>query len=601
VTTSETGRNATSSLHSWDASDSIPSRFRAVVNEDPDRPALTTETGEVSYGALLAEATMIAGSLESRLGSGTEPVGVLMNHSPAIVGVTLGVLLAGRPYLGLSPYMAAPDLRRLIRRVGAIAVVADDTIDPDEALGVPSLLCDDLGVPSERMCRPTSAESLASLLATSGTTGPASAVVDNHANILNNIVNYSHFLDIRPGDVHSCAHPIAFGASRLDVFGGILNGATLAFFDPMTDSLAGFQGWLVKAGVSILHLTPSLFRSVVPWLERDALEADSVVRVVHLGSEPVTTRDLRSFEKTFPVSARFVNRYGATETGTIAMHSPGRDAELHTDHVPVGKPCLRVMFADESRQFIDRGPGEIVVASEYLALGYAGDAEKTHDKFTTVEGVGRVYFTGDRGKLENDGSLVHLGRVDRLTKVNGKWVNLQTIETAIMDHVRVHDCVVVDVEDASGRALVGLLVDVKPDEDDPTSTIKRWLRDRVTRAEVPRHLVRLPALPSLPRGKTDLGRARQIAWAVSMGLPGLQPLESDRLLRFWVEALGLRSGSSTKVAGESFFELGGDSLRAMHLLARVEAEFEIKLPLSGFLLDPTLRGLAQTLTREDGS
>jgi len=86
-----------------------------------------------------------------------------------------------------------------------------------------------------------------------------------------------------------------------------------------------------------------------------------------------------------------------------------------------------------------------------------------------------------------------------------------------------------------------------------------------------------------------------------MGLPGLQPLESDRLLRFWVEALGLRSGSSTKVAGESFFELGGDSLRAMHLLARVEAEFEIKLPLSGFLLDPTLRGLAQTLTREDGS
>jgi amino acid adenylation domain-containing protein len=586
------------SFVAWEEDDietSIGARFARVASLHAGCLALADASGSYTYADLDAWSGAVADALIGRPGRGPEPVPLVFRQGAASTAATLGVLRAGKIYVPLDPDDPAPRLREAAGRVGARLVLHDRETETAAAAAAEPAALDALAIDSLRGVGargdtpPLGAPGDAAyVFFTSGSTGRRKGVLDNHRNVLHNVLRYTNALRIGSADRLTLLQAPAFSGAVSSLFCALLNGAAVFPARPAGESPAHLAAWLRDNRITVYHSVPAIFRGIC-----SAGGDFPDVRVVRLEGDRASSLDVSLHRAHFGDGSILANGLGTTETGLARQLRLGRDDPVEDGVVPVGYavPGVEAAVVDEAGAELPPGAvGEIAVRSRHLALGYWEDPELTAAVFRedSADATLRTYLTGDMGRLRADGCLEHLGRRDFQLKVRGQRVDPTEIETALLRLSFVREAVVSTTEGRRGEGrLVGYVVPAGPVP--PTPEIRAELGRTLPAAFVPSAFVVLGGLPLGPNGKVDRR-------ALPSPLAGRTPqgeARTDlerRLVRLWEDVLEVPVG-----VDDDFFELGGDSLAAAEIVAGLEGVAGFSVPGSALLRAPTVAGLAAAL------
>ena len=588
-----------------DTAQSVPARFEQQVARHGDRPAISSATCELSYRQLDRLANQIARAILARLGDGNEPVAVLFEHDAAAIAAILGVLKAGKCYVPLDPASPAIRTAHLLADSGARLVVTGARCRSlavefaGDRLGLLDIDGLDPHAPAERPALDLSPRLLASMYYTTGSTGRPKGVPETHGNRLVNARRMTNTLRICAEDRLVLLYATGFSGSVNALFGALLNGARLCPFDLREGGHADLARWLRQQAITIYHSPPPVFRSFVDSLtDADAFPS---LRVVLLASDSVYATDVERYRRRFSDSCLLLNAWGATEAPFFRPYFVDKTADLPGDAVPAVGPSGEedeIRLLDDGGVEVPQGEtGEIVVVSRYLSPGYWRQDDRTRERFRPVgpDSDERAYFTGDLGRALSDGSIVHLGRRDFQVKVRGYRVEPAEVEAELRKLEGIKDAVVMGRPDGvDGHQLVAYLVAAGVA---PTVTIlRRELRRTLPEYLVPSRFVMLPALPLTPNGKIDRRALPDpVPGRPELDTPFREPRPHDaferRLTLIWEDVLGVKPIG----VEDDFFELGGDSLLAVELLAQIGKRTGRWIPAAILFQGHTIAHLADYL------
>lgn len=546
--------------------------FGEVAAAYPDRVAVSTAEVELTYAGLAARAGGIARRLQADQDPDDRPgrpVGLALPHGVDMIAAILGTLAAGRSYVPLDPTYPADLLRTMRERAGITTVLDTAWLSTVES------------APYEVVPVPPTAP--AYTLFTSGSTGAPKPVTHSHRSVRHGIANHVTNLHIGAGDRTSLLTSFNFDMAVSDLFAALLSGATVVPVDLRARGFGHLATVLARRRVTIYHSTPTVFRYLAETLSATGTRLPAV-RVAVLGGEQVRRADLDRVRDRFSPECVLVNGYGATEASFVVQNHlrPGApEAESFDGEViPIGYPLpgYQITLHDQRD-----GAGEIVITSDFLALGH-----------------GPSYRTGDLACWLPDGRLRYLGRADRQVKVRGHRADLGEVEAALVRLPGVAAAVVVAVTRDGGQGEVDLIGYVRPAAGAVVDSrqLRRLMRERVPGHLVPRAVMLVDDLPLTPTGKVDL-RALPRPEPPAAGPGGIADppgTETERrVARAWCEVLGVAAvGVRT-----SFFDAGGDSLALARLQQRLSQELGRQLPLPTLLAHPTVSALARHLDQTD--
>nr|BFE74427.1 hypothetical protein GCM10020092_077280 [Actinoplanes digitatis] len=367
---------------------------------------------------------------------------------------------------------------------------------------------------------------------------------------------------------------LSFDVMVRDVMLPLWAGGTLVIPAPgEAEAPEAVVAWLTRRRISVVNVVPSVAWS---WLRYGAAPCPSV-RTVFFAGEPLTGVLVEQWHETFPATRVRVNFYGTTETTLPKVYKRLRRFESTSGLLPVGKPVPGAGFTLAET-------GEIVLVSRYSSHGYLGLPEETAARFTRLAGGETSYRTGDLGRLDDAGDLLVVGRGDDEVKVNGVRIHPAEVAASIRAGGEVHDVFV------TTGPLTAYVVPVRVPFDD--AAVRRDLMAVVPPAMVPSRFVAVPALPQLPNGKID----RAALHRLDVAAPDAVHVRPSGELERWVAAQWTELFGTPDVgAADDFFLLGGDSITAMQLAARIRRDFGVALSVRNVFANPTVALLAQEI------
>ncbi|MFI9331436.1 amino acid adenylation domain-containing protein [Kitasatospora sp. NPDC052868] len=566
----------------------------------PDAPALLGDDTAVSYRELDRAANRLAHALAARGAGPGRIVGVGLPAGADLVTALLAVLKTGAAYLPLDRSLPAERVADCLADSGAVLLLTDRR----ETVDVPVLLLDDArdGLPDTRPEPAVGPDDPAYCIYTSGSTGRPKGVLVPHRGPVN-LVRWQ----LRTGPALRTLQwtSTGFDVSVQEIFATLAAGATLVL---VPEALRGDPAELAAAmrrhRVERLHMAGTPFK----YLVEHGLSVPTLREVRLAGEQLVATPALRRFLAAHP-EARLFNEYGPTEASVIALSHPVTD--LDEARIPIGRPVdnVRVHVLDRAGRPVPVGAtGELALAGPGLAIGYLGDETRTAERFPTGPAGPdeRVYLTGDLVRLRADGTLEYLGRTDEQVKIRGHRVEPGEVQWALGRLPGVRDAAVLARRDADGEAQLVAYV-VAPEADggaEWSAALRTGLAATLPPYLVPDHWVRLDRLPVNASGKL---RAQDLPDPV--GKPGALPAQApdaaaaataegapttpaeQALHLMWCAELRLESVPLDR----SFFDLGGNSLKAVRILSRIRDRFGYQYPLGEFMREPTVRAVARAV------
>nr|WP_320204182.1 non-ribosomal peptide synthetase [Serratia marcescens] len=570
--------------------------FEQWAQRTPDAVAVVNDRDSLSYAQLNAHANQLAHQL---IAQGVRPgdrVATSLERSVSLVIAQLAILKAGAAYVPLDPHLPVARQAWIIGDSGASLILCDRDLDREIAGEIACLRIDRLRQnPTHDPAVPRAGDAPAYIMYTSGSTGTPKGVMVTHQGILRLAIN-NRFASFERGDRFAFAANPAFDASTLEMWGALLNGASLAIIAPevLTEAEA-LAAALVRQGINVLFLTTSLFNQYVHSI------AATLAQLKYLlsGGEAADPHAFaRMLKEAGPV--RLINGYGPTEctvfatTATIERVDPWQ-------RLPIGRPIgnTRIYLLDEHGQPVPLGAtGEIYIAGPGVALGYLNRAELTAERFLAdpFNPGERMYRTGDLARYLPDGNIDYLGRNDRQVKIRGFRIECGEIEARVAGHPAVREAVVDVLGEADTKRLVAWVVpEADADRQTLAVTLRQYLAGMLPEFMLPAAWVALDTLPLTPNGKLDrraLPEPQEDAYVREVYAEPEGELET-LLAGIWRELLGLeRVGRH-----DNFFELGGHSLLAVKLMAQLR-RVGLSAGVQTLFTAPTLSTLAQTLVTQ---
>ncbi|MFY0565156.1 amino acid adenylation domain-containing protein [Archangium lansingense] len=567
------------------------SLFQAQAARAPEAPALLARDGALSYRQLDERATALAHQLAA-LGAGPESViGVCLERSSELLVSMLAILKAGAAYLPLE--VAHPASRRtaLLRSAGARLVVARPESFPEPVEGLTCVAPDAHGASAP--LRPAAPENLALVLFTSGSTGEPKAVALTHRNLCHLFAAADTGYPSRPGDTTLAAASVAFDVHVAELLYPLARGARVVLRE--TGPL-GMARDILQNRATHLLATPSVLSAALE--EPEAPEALRVLSYLQLGGEAPPESLV---QRLATGQLRLLNGYGPSENTCFTTLSPLRPGAP----IRLGRPLdrVRLYVLDGLGQPTPPGvPGELYIGGEGLARGYHGRPGLTAERFVPDAFSGtpgaRLYRTGDRVRWNEDGTLGFLGRTDFQVKVRGVRIELEEVEATLLRQPGVRQAAVLARQHGRELRLEGFIARADATSGD-AEALRQALASVLPDAMVPSRLIVLPQLPLTANGKVDRKALAALpveqSEAASPGEPPRGPVE-ELLAQLFSQVLGVE----TVRREDDFFHLGGHSLSATRLVARVRQAFGVELPLTAFFSSPTVAGLAARLGTAPG-
>lgn len=544
--------------------------FEERTRATPDAPALVFQGVTVSYTELDAQAERLARRLRA-LGSGPETLVALSvpRSTEMLVGI-FGILKAGAAYLPLDPSYPRERLQLMLDDSAAPVLVTVKALEGK--LRSAAIVCIDAESAEPETASPivpASPEHAAYVIYTSGSTGRPKGVVVTHANAVASTSARARVYPGRP-DRFLLLSSFSFDSSIAGIFGTLCRGGTLVLPPDRTELDAReVARFCFKQRVTHTLCIPSLWRLVLEHAEPGHLES---LRVVIVAGEACPPSVAEIHHAVLPETALY-NEYGPTEAAVWCTVHPISAGE---PTIPIGRaiPGARVFILDEWLEPLPIGfPGELCVGGAGVARGYFGRASATAEKFVpdpfASSPGARLYRTGDLARIRDDGALDFLGRVDQQVKIRGHRIEIEEIETVLAGHPDVAELAIADrPRDSGDRWLVAYVVPREGGAAPTVADLRRFLLEKIPDYMVPEAFVLLDELPRVPNGKVDRralpepeSDRPELDVAYVAPRTELERLLADRFRDVLeVEEIGVH---------DSFFEIGGNSLRAAVLVNKL--------------------------------
>jgi amino acid adenylation domain-containing protein len=433
-----------------------------------------------------------------------------------------------------------------------------------------------------------SSNSIAYILYTSGSTGEPKGVIHTHRNVLHFTRLWTNNLHINDNDRISVLSSYTFDSSVQDIYGALLNGATLFPYDMMQKGIEFLAAWIKENEISIVHTVPTLYRYFISTLKSAVFKN---VRLVVLGGEATYTKDFEDFKKYFSEGAIFINGYGATESSINLQKFLNHHSILDKKIIPIGFAVdhTDVYILNENDQEADiHEKGEIVYKSDYLALGYWHKKEQTEKVFTIdpVTKTGRVYRSGDFGIRLPDGEIEFAGRKDDQVKIRGQRIELSEIERNIISIPGVEG-VAVAIKNVNNEDRI--VAYVQSNEKVSPGNIRDALIKILPGFMLPDFYMFIEKFPLTRTGKINRRALPNPDITNHFSKEYIIPdTEVEiKLADIWKELLQL-----DKVGiHDNFFELGGHSLLAIRLASAVRNKLQVEVTAREIFSFPTISQL----------
>ncbi len=517
---------------------------------------------------------------------------LLLEHGVDLALGALACLKANRIYVPLNPGNPVERQRRILDDDADARLLVTDGAwtsalpDGTQVLNIHALRSHRHSPPP---CSEPRADDLAFLLYTSGSTGTPKGVMYRNRAVVARVAGHNR-LGAGPGD-----RITALGPGGMNLYRALLTGATLVALNLRKVEVANLARWLREERITIYQSVPTVFRRFVATLSGNERFPD--LRVVNLTGETVLSRDVAAFRRHFPDTCVPINGLGTTEAGTFSELRIDRGTFVADGVVSVGRAVegTEAVLLDGTGNEVGPGEvGEIAVRGEHLSPGYWRRPDLTRERFLSGHDAlgARVYRTGDLGRFQRDGSLLHLGREDFQVKVRGNRVEVGEVEAALLCHPGVEEAAVVGRQDDDGNVRLAAYVVPREAGLPPVAELAGFLRARLPEYMVPGTFTILRELPVTPNGKIDRMALPRHDPPIATAAGPTERAGSEteeRLAVIWCDVLGVRQVS----LHDDFFALGGDSLAATRLMARILTTFGVELPVGAVFSEPTVAGLAR--------
>jgi amino acid adenylation domain-containing protein/non-ribosomal peptide synthase protein (TIGR01720 family) len=558
----------------------------------PDAPALRFDPVTLTYRELDSRADRIASWLAVQPGVGPDArIGLHMDRSDWLVAALWGILKAGAAFVPLDPADPAERVRFIIEDAGCAIVLAD----PRHAAAYADLPAVTAVDPRAVADRPAQAPvrhhrpgSLAYVIYTSGTTGKPKGVMVEHRNLSHYIAWAArHYYPDGNGGSFGLHSSFAFDLTITSLFLPVYCGRTLHVFaqdrDPQQMLADGLDSAL---GIDTLKLTPSHIS-----LLRDMDPARTGVRVAIVGGEALSPDQVACLERLNPAMA-IHNEYGPTETTVGCIVRRVRSTDWR---ILIGRPIdnTAIYILDRALRPVPIGVAEeIFIGGAGVTRGYLNQPDLNAERFlaSPFNAGERLFRTGDTGRWLPDGEIDFLGRNDSQVKIRGHRIEPGEIEAILVAHPAVSKaCVTALTDSTGGKALAAYVVSNLGDL--PATDLRRHLRDRLPDYMMPDWLIPSDDIPLTINGKVDHRRLPPPADLPSrLSMPPRTETER-RLCALWSAVLG-RSGFGID---DSFFDLGGHSLKAMQVTAQIHRDFGVQVSLRDIFDQPTIAALGNLI------
>lgn len=568
--------------------------FERSARAVPQRPAVVAGNVRLDYGQLDAMANRVARGLAADGVAPGEVVGIVMPKGWEQVVAVLGILKAGATYLPIEADTPVDRLALLLGKARARMVLTPaslaNTTDWPETVR-PATLEELAERDHEDQALPEiTPDNRAYVIFTSGSTGLPKGVVQDHASVVNTVLDINRRLALEPSDAVFGVSNLAFDLSVYDIFGPLAAGASLVL--PAADMTREPQHWIERMAdgqVTVWNSAPALLQMLLHTLDGQTGAAPGRLRHIMLSGDWIPVDLVRETRKRFP-SARIMSLGGATEAAIWSICHPVATLDAAETTIPYGKPMTnqQLLVLDERLRVCPPWvTGHLYIGGRGLALEYLDDPERTGQSFIRHPETGqRLYRTGDLGRYRPDGVIEFAGRLDFQIKIRGHRIELGEIEHTLKQHPAVRDAVVtVSGEADKGRRLTAFVVGGR-DVDLPA-----YLHEKLPSFMVPAQWVWLEAFPLTPSGKVDRKALAAPEGPTSTAAEPPATPEEAALLALWREILD----NATLGVTDDFFEAGGDSLLATRIITAVRKQLGATLTLNALFGSPTVRELAYTM------
>ncbi|OZD17151.1 non-ribosomal peptide synthetase [Rhodococcus sp. 06-156-3C] len=595
-----------STHHEFDETSTLVSMYAARAAASPDADALTCDDVTLTYREFDARVNTLARYLISR-GVGPETrVAVSMHRSFDLFVAIYAVQAAGAAYVPMDPDQPGERQRHIVTASNAVLVLSrnEDLVGASissqalEASSVPVVSVDEIDLRAFSPGPLTDADRLGTLTAantayvlfTSGSTGAPKGVSVDHRAIVNRLVWMQEQYGLTREDVVLHKTPVTFDVSVWELFWPLHIGARTVIARPHGHRDPNYLASLLSSQqVTVLHFVPSMAAVYAS----DRAPANVAPRWVFCSGEALPSATASSLQTALP-GARVVNLYGPTEAAVDVTHHEFSDTD--TDGVPIGRPVFntRVHVLDPRLHPVPvGGQGELYLGGVQLARGYSNQPDLTADRFVadpfSIDGA-RLYRTGDVVRMRTDGELEYLGRSDFQVKLRGLRIELGEIENVLLRDGSVHHAVV----DVRGDRLVAYIV---PSHGSSVDTER--LRDVAGRVlpeyMVPSAFLVIGELPLGPSGKLN---RRALPEPMFERTEFTEPRTRAEHVVAEVYSSLLRVDRVGR--DDEFFSLGGNSLLATQVTARVGAELDVYLDVRAVFDAPSVAALAAVIDRSVG-
>lgn len=558
---------------------------------------------ELTYAQLNTRSNQLAHYLKVQ-GEGPEVlVAVCLERSLELLVSLLAVWKAGGAFLPLDPGYPNERLAYLLRdSQPAILITRTHARERFAASARRMLFIDALTeveqFPTTDPPASASAENLAYVLYTSGSTGAPKGVEIPQRALLNHNLVISQVYQLCPEDRVLQFASLSFDVALEEIFPSWLCGGTVVLrTQDAISSSREFLKFVAREEISVLNLPTAYWHELVSELSAEAWPAS--VRLVVIGGERASESAYQRWKEAVPPSVKLINAYGPTEATITSLLF---EADRGRSDLPIGKPITNSYAAilDDDLRPVARGQtGELYLGGVGLARGYLRRPKLTADHFipnplSNAIPSARLYRTGDLARFRADGDLEFAGRVDDQVKIRGFRIEPGEVEAALRACPAIKDAVVVAREDKPGHKRLVAYVVPRQGQSPSVTELRRFGRGRLPVYMVPAVFVSIGALPITAAGKVDrraLPRPDEARPQLGQPWQAARTRAEAELSAIWQEVLRVRKVG----VRDNFFELGGDSLLALQVLTRIRERLGVELSLSTFFAAPTVSGVAEAV------
>jgi tyrocidine synthetase-3 len=594
----------------------LTSKISGFARLYPHRIAIKSENRRVSYLELEQESNRVAKFFKGKIEE-VPHVAVILDRSPRLMEVVVGLLKGGLVFVPLHPEFPPERVRRMIEASRAEWVVTSRGYYQkySGALGdLKTLLVDeepggvDLDLPGRRFYLDEDVggddfvagreqDKHCYIYFTSGSTGDPKGVLGRRGSLAHFIRWELEEFGINESFNVSQMTPPSFDPYLRDLLVPLAAGGTSCI--PPADTLlemGALVRWLEDNHITLVHTVPSLFKSLVSRVEGD--HCFPGLRYILLAGEILRGCDISRFVQVFKGRIQLVNVYGPTETTLAKLFYRVRPEDVQRAVIPVGKPIdgAQALILDEKkRKCPPEREGEIYIRTPFMSAGYYNDPCLTKAVFIKnpfgKHPGDRLYKTGDLGRQLPDGNIEITGRVDFQVKIRGMRIEAGEIENRLLRHSDIEEAVVSARGDEGAEKYLCAYVVPVPGQKPAPAALKKHLAHQLPDYMIPAFFVYLEKMPLTPSGKINRRALPAPEIRASESFVGPRDPWEKQLAELWSDVLGIPH--DTTGIDDNFFDLGGHSLKASVMAAKIYQAFDVNISLKDLFETATIREQAE--------